>query len=155
MLLHNPLRILAVLFWLPGLCAQRPDPGAYSSSKYEVGSTRGNRVTMRDGVRLSVDIYQPVVAHDVKLPAILTMTPYDNLLPSVVARSKWFAQRGYVLVLADVRGRYDSEGLWDPFTDKHKTDGYDLVEWIAAQPWCDGNVGMMGGSYLGWTQWWT
>lgn len=143
------------LLSLSSLCAQRPVPGDYSPARFEVSSTRGNRVTMRDGVRLSVDIYQPVVSGGAKLPAILTMTPYDNLSPSVVARAKWFAQRGYVLVLADVRGRYDSEGLWDPFTDKHKTDGYDLVEWIAAQPWCDGKVGMMGGSYLGWTQWWT
>lgn len=110
---------------------------------------------MRDGVRLSVDIYQPVVASGTKLPAILTMTPYDNIQAGLVARSKWYAQRGYVLILADVRGRYDSEGTWDPFTDKHKSDGYDLVEWIAKQPWCNGNVGMMGGSYLGWTQWWT
>ncbi|MCC6590901.1 MAG: CocE/NonD family hydrolase [Bryobacterales bacterium] len=135
--------------------AQRPEPGTYSQAQYEVRSTRGNRVPMRDGVRLSVDIYQPVVSSGTKLPAILTMTPYDNIQAGLVARSKWYAQRGYVQVLADVRGRYDSEGTWDPFTDKHKTDGYDLVEWIAQQPWCDGNVGMMGGSYLGWTQWWT
>jgi putative CocE/NonD family hydrolase len=141
--------------WLSILYSQKPDPGQYSAARHEVSSTRGNRVGMRDGVRLSVDIYQPVVSDGARLPAVLTMTPYDNLLPSVVARAKWFAQRGYVMILADVRGRYDSEGIWDPFTDKHKTDGYDLVEWIAAQPWCDGKVGMMGGSYLGWTQWWT
>lgn len=135
--------------------SQRPEPGTYSQAQYQVTSTRGNRVPMRDGVRLSVDIYQPVVASGTKLPAILTMTPYDNIQAGLVARSKWYAQRGYVLILADVRGRYDSEGTWDPFTDKHKSDGYDLVEWIAKQPWCNGNVGMMGGSYLGWTQWWT
>jgi putative CocE/NonD family hydrolase len=99
---------------------------------------------MRDGIRLSVDIYQPNASKR-EFPAILTMTPYSNLLASVVARAKWFAERGYVVVLADVRGRYDSEGLWDPFTDLHKNDGYDLVEWVAAQPWCDGKVGMMGG----------
>ena len=155
MLSHKAFRIVAVLFSLSSLSAQRPNPGEYSPARYEVQSTRGNRVVMRDGVRLSVDIYQPIVAGRARLPAILSMTPYDNLSPSLVTRSKWFAQRGYVLVLADVRGRYDSEGLWDPFTDKHKSDGYDLVEWIAAQPWCDGKVGMMGGSYLGWTQWWT
>ena len=57
--------------------------------------------------------------------------------------------------MADSRGRFDSEGEWDPFDPKHKTDGYDLVEWLAKQPWCDGKVGMMGLSYMGWTQWWT
>src|SRR4051794_34440134 len=155
MFFHRQHGVFAVLLCLHTLCAQKPEPGRYSAAQYDVSSTRGNRVAMRDGTRLSVDVYQPVVADRAKSPAILTMTPYDNLSPSLVARSKWFAQRGYVMVLADVRGRYDSEGVWDPFTDKHKTDGYDLVEWIAMQPWCDGKVGMMGGSYLGWTQWWT
>ena len=64
-------------------------------------------------------------------------------------------RRGYVVAISDCRGRFDSEGDWDPFGAKHKTDGYDLVEWLARQPWCDGNVGMMGQSYMGWTQWWT
>ncbi|MBK9166458.1 MAG: CocE/NonD family hydrolase [Bryobacterales bacterium] len=145
--------LLFALLALP-LAAQRPDPGEYSAAQHEVASSRGTRVAMRDNVRLSVDIYQPDAAGQ-RFPAILTMTPYSNLNPGVVARAKWFARRGYVSVLADVRGRFDSEGTWDPFTNLHKTDGYDLVEWIAAQPWCDGNVGMMGGSYLGWTQWWT
>ena len=159
MFVRNVLRVVLVLFWLSTLAAQRPHPGSYSEARYEVSSTRGNLVTMRDGVRLSVDIYEPIISapggEAVKFPAILTTTPYNNLSPSTVARARWFAERGYVVVLGDVRGRYDSEGLWDPFTDKHKTDGYDLVEWVAAQPWCDGKVGMMGGSYLGWTQWWT
>jgi len=60
-----------------------------------------------------------------------------------------------VVAVADSRGRFDSEGEWDPFDAKHKTDGYDLVEWLAARPWCDGKVGMMGLSCMGWTQWWT
>lgn len=146
---------IAIVISLPALFAQRPEPGKYSEARYEVSSTRGNRVRMRDGVRLSVDIYQPVTGQGIKLPVILSMTPYDNIQAGLVTRAKWFAQRGYVVVLADVRGRFDSEGDWDPFTDKHKSDGYDLVEWLAAQPWSNGKVGMMGGSYLGWTQWWT
>ena len=107
---------------------------------------------MRDGVRLSVDIYAPAGA-DGPVPAILTSTPYDN--NGSRSGAEWFAARGYTVVAADVRGRYDSEGEWRPFNALHKTDGYDLVEWIAAQPWCTGRVGMIGGSYLGWTQWWT
>jgi putative CocE/NonD family hydrolase len=131
--------------------AQAPDAGSYSQAQYTVKESRGHRVPMRDGVHLSVDIYKPAAAE--KLPGILSITPYDNTGPREQAR--WFAKRGYVVVVADSRGRYDSEGVWDPFTAKHKTDGYDLVEWIAKQDWSNGRVGMIGGSYGGWTQWWT
>jgi putative CocE/NonD family hydrolase len=108
---------------------------------------------MRDGVRLSVDLFHPDAPG--RFPAILAHTPYDNTAPGLVERARWFARRGYVVALADARGRYDSEGEWEPFMAKHGTDGYDLVEWLAVQPQCSGNVGTMGGSYLGWTQWWT
>ncbi len=60
-----------------------------------------------------------------------------------------------MVVNVDSRGRFESEGEWDPFSPIHKTDGYDLVEWIARQPWCSGKVGTYGLSYMGWTQWWT
>jgi putative CocE/NonD family hydrolase len=108
---------------------------------------------MRDGVSLSVDIYQPDA--DGRYPGILSITPYDNNSLSLRERARWFARRGYVVVLADARGRFDSDGDWDPFGAKHKSDGFDLVEWVAKQEWCSGKVGMTGGSYLGWTQWWT
>ncbi len=132
--------------------AQAPDPGKYSAEQFEVKATRGHKAKMRDGVRLSVDVFQPKA--EGKFPAILIITPYGNN-PGYQTRGSWFAKRGYVVAVADSRGRYDSEGEWDPFDPKHKTDGYDLVEWLAAQPWCDGKVGMMGLSYMGWTQWWT
>ena len=145
--------ILLVVFAAScGVNAQAPDAGDYSDADYDVDVTRGVLVPMRDGVELSVDIYAPRGVSD-PAPAILTSTPYDN--NSARTGAVWFAQRGYVVVAADVRGRYDSGGEWDPFNPLHKTDGYDLVEWIAAQPWCTGKVGMIGGSYLGWTQWWT
>jgi putative CocE/NonD family hydrolase len=108
---------------------------------------------MRDGVRLSVDVYRPAAGG--RHPGILALTPYNNNATSLVQRARWFARRGYALALADARGRFDSEGDWDPFGGKHKADGHDLVEWLARQPWCDGKVGMTGSSYLGWTQWWT
>ena len=137
---------------IPGW-GQKPDAGEYSRAEHQVKSSRGHRVAMRDGVRLSADIYQPDAER--RFPALLSHTPYDNLGEGLTKRARWFAERGYAVVLSDVRGRYDSQGTWDPFTGKHKTDGYDLVEWMADQPWCDGNIGMIGGSYGGWTQWWT
>lgn len=135
----------------PGL-GQAPDPGKYSADSFEVTATRGHKASMRDGVRLSVDVFRPKA--EGRFPAILIITPYSNN-PGYQTRGSWFAQRGYVVAVADSRGRFDSEGEWDPFDPKHKIDGYDLVEWLAAQSWCDGKVGMMGLSYMGWTQWWT
>jgi putative CocE/NonD family hydrolase len=130
---------------------QAPNAGKYSEPKYELHERRGVMVPMRDAVRLSVDIYAPNAPG--KLPAILSLTPYDN--NGLQSDARWYAKRGYVVVAADARGRYDSEGTFDPFDPKHKTDGYDLVEWMAKQPWSNGKVGMIGGSYGGWTQWWT
>ncbi|MBL8987438.1 MAG: CocE/NonD family hydrolase [Gemmatimonadetes bacterium] len=132
--------------------AQAPDAGAYSPARHEVEERRGVMVRMRDGVRLSVDIYSPRGAEG-KLPGILSITPYDNTGRRDDGR--WYARRGYVVVAADSRGRYDSDGRFDPFDSRQKTDGYDLVEWMARQPWSNGKVGMIGGSYSGWTQWWT
>ncbi len=132
--------------------AQAPDAGAYSPARYEVRERRGVMVRMRDGVRLSVDVYAPEGAEG-KLPGILSITPYDNTGRREDGR--WYARRGYVVVAADSRGRYDSDGAFDPFDPRQKTDGYDLVEWMARQPWSNGKVGMIGGSYSAWTQWWT
>ena len=64
----------------------------------------------------------------------------------------YFAQRGYVYVFQDVRGRHESEGVWEPFFNDAR-DGYDTVEWAAKQPWSNGKVAMQGGSYLGQNQW--
>lgn len=133
--------------------AQKPDPGTYSAEQFTVNETRGLKVQMRDGVKLSVDIYRPDV--EGKFPGLLVQTPYNNNTLGLMNRARWFAKRGYAVALADCRGRFDSEGEWDPFSPLLKTDGHDTVEWLAAQPWCEGQVGTYGGSYLGWTQWWT
>ena len=144
--------LCALAFIAMPLNGQAPDPGKYSAEQFDVKATRGHKAAMRDGVRLSVDMFQPKA--NGPFPAILIITPYSNN-PGYETRGNWFAKRGYVVAVADSRGRFDSEGEWDPFDPKHKTDGYDLVEWLAAQPWCDGKVGMMGLSYMGWAQWWT
>jgi putative CocE/NonD family hydrolase len=135
-----------------GAGAQAPAAGAYSPAAFSVRQSRGHMVAMRDGVRLSVDLYQP--AAEGRYASLLSIIPYDNNA-GWKERAKWFAARGYAVVLADTRGRYDSEGTFDPFDARHKTDGYDLVEWIAKQPWSSGRVGMFGPSYMGWETWWT
>lgn len=147
--------LTAVVIWVhaTSLLAQKPDPGQYSVEQYETSGVRGVKVPMRDGVKLSVDIYRPVSKE--KFPAILIQTPYSNNGPGMINRAKWFAKRGYAVVMSDARGRFDSDGEFDPFSPLHKTDGYDLVEWIASQPWCTGRVGTLGQSYMGWAQWWT
>lgn len=110
-------------------------------------------VSMRDGIRLSADIYRPLDSKDgVRYPCILLRTPYNKNTPSGIENVRWFAARGYAVVFMDVRGRGDSDGEFTPYFSEGK-DGYDSIEWCAAQPWCDGHVGTLGGSYLGRIQW--
>ena len=110
-------------------------------------------IEMRDGVRLSADIYFPAAGPEGgPYPAVLARTPYDNQHLVYVADARHFAEHGYAVVLQDVRGRQDSEGEWVPFRNEGP-DGYDTVEWVASQPWCSGRVGTFGGSYGGWDQW--
>lgn len=109
------------------------------------------KVPMRDGVLLSADIYAPRGASG-RFPVILYRTPYDNLLDWIVESCIFYAQHGYVAVAEDVRGRYDSQGEFYPWTSEFN-DGHDTIEWIGKQPWCDGNVGMAGASYVGYVQW--
>lgn len=122
----------------------------FASDSYAVKVERNVSVKMRDGVTLRGDIFRP--AAEGKFPVLLERTPYR--------RATWgydidFAQRaasrGYVVFIQDVRGRYTSDGDWYPFLHESE-DGYDTVEWIAAQPYSDGRVGMFGGSYVGATQ---
>ena len=107
-------------------------------------------VPMRDGVRLSADIYLPNDGTEGPWPVLLARTPYDN---NVLMENGFFwTQHGYVYVAQDVRGRWDSEGTFVPWEDE-TNDGWDTLEWIGQQPWCDGNVGMTGASYLAQVQW--
>ena len=111
--------------------------------------------TMRDGTILRADVYLPKGTGP--FPALLERTPYskDNSPECQVGSPPFFATNGYAVVIQDVRGRFASEGRFIPFHDDGwgvNRDGYDTVEWIAAQPWCDGNVGTIGGSYAGATQ---
>jgi len=104
---------------------------------------------MRDGLRLSANVFRPAGA--ARLPAILVRTPYGKgsvLTPNYRA----FVESGYAVVIQDVRGRYDSEGRFEPLRQE-PADTDDTLNWIARQSWSNGRIGMMGGSYLGIVQW--
>ena len=131
----------------------KADPGAHRPAGVKVLYDVG--VPMPDGVRLSADIYLPTdgsTGGDGPFPTILYRTPYSNQMDYLVERGNYFAQHGYAVAAQDVRGRYDSEGRFKRWTSEFE-DGHATIEWVGAQPWCDGNVGMDGPSYLGYVQW--
>ncbi len=119
-----------------------------SQPTHKVVSEPSQNMKMRDGVTLVGDVYRP--AEPGKYPVVLTRTPYGRGAAGV--DGQFYASRGYVFVSQDCRGRGSSGGEWDPFVNEAK-DGADTIGWIAKQPWCDGNVGMIGGSYGGLVQW--
>jgi putative CocE/NonD family hydrolase len=108
----------------------------------------GIRIPMRDGVRLSGVIYHPESGKPV--PVTMIRTPYSSDTYHEIA--KHFLKRNYACAVVDVRGRAASEGEFVPF-DNEKADGYDCIEWLAAQPWCNGDVFTVGSSYGGMVQW--
>ena len=108
-------------------------------------------IPARDGVQLAADVYLPALNGrplDVAFPAIVERTPYLKDSVRYARRGHWYARRGYAVVMNDVRGRGRSGGQWYPFA-KEAPDGFDTVEWVAVQPWCNGRVGTMGASYAG------
>src|ERR1700676_3162710 len=122
-------------------------PIAQPSETYGITIEHGVVAAMRDGVKLSADIYRPNVPG--KFPVLLVRTPYDKTHEMEFASKA--AARGYVVVAQDVRGRFQSAGDWYPFKYESQ-DGYDTVEWAASLPYANGKVGMFGGSYVGATQ---
>ncbi|MBQ6835106.1 MAG: CocE/NonD family hydrolase [Lachnospiraceae bacterium] len=120
----------------------------YKDPLYAMKPMETYMVPMRDGVRLATDVYLPNCDH--KVPTVLIRTPYGKHVGASMYFK--FVQRGYAVVIQDVRGRDDSEGAWLPNTCETE-DGDDTLNWIAAQEWSDGGVGMTGGSYLGYVQW--
>jgi len=153
-----------------GWCAEkisRPmEYSGYSSHEWK-GSVRSSEyVTMTDGTKLAVDIYLPseYTGSDTapaKFPVVLTYTPYSRgqMDPETGKVTTWFdshiqflASYGYATVVADMRGKGASYGWTLDFGPQIADDGKEIVDWIAAQPWSDGNVGMAGGSYVGWSQ---
>ena len=126
-----------------------------SKPQHQTIHEKNQEITMRDGTILRANITRPDV--DGKFPVLLERTPYNKEGGSEngVGSPEFFAQRGYVVIIQDVRGRFASDGDFYPFRDDGagvNRDGYDTIEWAAVQPWSDGNVGTIGGSYSGATQ---
>ena len=146
--------------WLvaaPALLASCAAPGdrAEDSGAAQDVTCGLEQAPMRDGVMLTTEVYRP--SGGGPFPVVLQRTPYNRRSPDPGTdcdspTGQYFAERGFVLLNQDVRGRYRSEGEFDAMRQEAK-DGYDAVEWAAAQPWSTGKVGMIGGSYVGLTQW--
>jgi predicted acyl esterase len=107
---------------------------------------REQMVAMRDGVKLATNVYLPKKGEG-PWPVILNRTPYNKEGGLVLSHTR-YTHADYVYVVQDCRGRFRSEGDYRPFQDD-QLDGYDTIQWIASQPWCNGKVGMSGASAMG------
>src|SRR6267142_4615376 len=142
---RNFTLVVVLLFVGAGVWAQEAAKAGGDGVEMEWGV----KIPTRDGVKLNATVYRPHGQKD-GLPVIFTLTPYIG--DSYTDRAMYFAKHGYVYALVDVRGRGNSGGEFEPFVNDGR-DGYDVTEWIAKQPYCDGKVTMWGGSYAGFDQW--
>jgi len=123
-------------------------PDRFSGVRLE----RNTAVPMRDGVVLSAHVFHPAGATE-PLPVVLIRQPYGkDDHPFMHARGTYWARKGYVCVVQDVRGKFGSGGSWEPVAGE-ADDGWDTLDWVAGRPWCNGKIGMVGESYYGVTQW--
>jgi putative CocE/NonD family hydrolase len=147
------LRLISIVPFacVPMLSCLAQAPAARSVG-YEVKIEFDQRVSMRDGIELSADIYRPNASGP--FPVILTRTPYNKSTErgNHLGVGRYFAAHGYVYVAMDVRGRGDSDGVFVPYRNEG-ADGFDSIEWCAKQKWSSGKVGTIGSSYLGYDQW--
>lgn len=119
------------------------------------------KVKMRDGVKIGARIYRPVEKG--KYPALFAASPYQYETDSIphstlflwreVGPVEWYVSHGYVYVHMDVRGSGNSQGDYEYLGPKEQKDYVEMIEWVARQSWCDGNVGGIGQSYYAWSQW--
>jgi putative CocE/NonD family hydrolase len=148
---HRPAVCLLVLSAVAAF-ANTPavNPEAASSlPTYQVHVQLNVQIPMRDGVNLAADIYHPDATGS--FPVVLMRTYWGKHEPWKINSGLFFAKRGYVVVLQDVRGRFDSGGVWTPYINEPR-DGYDTQMWLGKQSWCNGKIGMFGISYDGFTQ---
>ncbi|MDF3414360.1 CocE/NonD family hydrolase [Sulfitobacter sp. M57] len=110
-------------------------------------------ITLSDGCRLSARVWMPKDAGDDPVPVILEYLPYrkrDGTCARDALTHPWFAERGYACLRVDMRGNGDSHGLMeDEYAPQEQADAVEIINWVAAQPWCNGRVGMMGISWGG------
>lgn len=163
--------LFAAFSWAGNLPAQETEKvsrfGEYrgfSEEIYDSSVRTSLYLTMRDGVKIAIDIVRPAEAgkvHKEPLPVVWTHTRYRrSYIRNGKLRSELdsplyrrLLEYGYVLAAADVRGSGASFGSWQGIWAREETqDAHEIIEWLASQPWCNGNVGMAGGSYLGITQ---
>jgi hypothetical protein len=136
----------------------------FSSPRYTSHTKTSQYVTVSDGTQLAVDVFLPSDGPDrSSFPVVFTYTPYDraqidpatgevSMDFSTSSLGEMLLSYGYALVAADMRGTGAATGEQGPFTPILGQDGRELVDWMASQQWCNGNVGMTGGSYVGWSQ---
>jgi len=142
------LVLVAALLWSPPFTADAVPAEALAQAA-KVEWQWGVKIPLRDGVHLNATLYKPAGLKDPR-PCLFTLTPYIG--QSYHDRGMYFAAHGYPFLTVDVRGRGNSEGSFRPLIQEAK-DGYDVVEWLAKQPYCNGKISMWGGSYAGYDQW--
>ena len=141
---------ILLLWLLPGhlLCALQNEPFPRPGPEHAVKLQKSVPVAMRDGVKLSTDLYIPEGISE-KLPVILIRTPYNkNPQRKAGSDAYFFAGQGYLVAVQDVRGRFESGGIFT-LNAAEREDGYDTVGWLSRQPWSNGKIGTYGCSYLG------
>ncbi len=135
----------------PGL--EPPELQMVADFPYDVLDDPAHWIPMPDGIRLAARVWRPVSSDDLPVPAVLEYIPYrrrDARLADDERVHPWFAGHGIAAVRVDIRGSGDSEGhLRDEYLKLEQDDAITVIEWIAAQPWCSGHVGMMGLSWGG------
>lgn len=156
---------LPVLALAPGASAASPagPPSGWKArpATYGVNVTEDVKVTMSDGNVLRVNVYRPANADGTavakRFPVILTQTPYNKSAPQLGFRNDYLVERGYVQVVADVRGTGSSQGTWDSFGSREQKDGAELVKWAhsSSRAWSNGDVGLWGISYAAINQFFT
>ena len=121
---------------------------AVTSLPYEITEEDHVRIPVSDGIVLSARVWRPVSSDTEQVPAIIEYIPYrkrDLTAPRDSIHHPYLAGHGYACVRVDIRGTGESEGvLADEYLEREQLDAEEVLDWIAAQPWCTGDTGMMG-----------
>ncbi len=142
--MYKPVRIILISLFLLW-----PQVVISAEKTFEVEVRSNVKIPMRDGVELASHIFLPKA--EGKFPTILLRSPYGKG-DEKNRDAHFYAERGYVFVSQDCRGKGASAGEWEPFANENN-DGRDTQKWLLDQPWCNGSIGTCGGSYVGFTQW--